>query len=157
MNTKTRPFHLFTIAFLKGSIKTNKRIKIPNIQNISNVKTIGFTFIGFIILVNPKIAIILKIFEPIIFPIKISNSFLIAAEIDAASSGRLVPRAITETEIIRSSTPILKAILEAPLTKNSAPYTNPIDAKITNKKDTNRVTFGLTVSKPFFLFSFLDE
>ena len=49
--------------------------------------------------VNPKTEAILKIFEPIKLPKEIAFSFFKAAIIEAASSGTLVPMAITVTDI----------------------------------------------------------
>ena len=48
---------------------------------------------------------ILKIFDPIMFPIEISNSFLNTATNVVTTSGRLVPIATIVNPIIRSETP----------------------------------------------------
>ena len=79
---------------------------------------------------------ILKIFEPTMLPTAISVSFFKAAEIEAASSGKLVPKATIVTPIIRSLTPHEKAILEAPSIKNLAPIANPTDERTINIADT---------------------
>ena len=60
---------------------------------------------GLTIDVNPITAKILKIFDPIIFPIEISNSFLNTATNVVTTSGRLVPIATIVNPIIRSETP----------------------------------------------------
>ena len=60
---------------------------------------------GLTIDVNPTTAKILKIFDPIIFPIEISNSFLNTATSVVTTSGRLVPIATIVNPIIRSETP----------------------------------------------------
>lgn len=70
---------------------------------------------------NPKTHKMLKIFEPIIFPIDISISFFIAAATDAANSGRLVPSATIVNPITLSLTPIAWAREVAPSTRISAP------------------------------------
>ena len=57
------------------------------------------TEIGLIIEVIPNTDAILKILDPIRFPKEIAFSFLRAAITEAASSGTLVPIAITVTEI----------------------------------------------------------
>ena len=59
---------------------------------------------------------ILNIFEPIIFPIAISVSFLRAAITEVASSGRLVQTATIVSPIISSLIPRLSAICVAPST-----------------------------------------
>ena len=154
---KTIPFHLVIIAFFNGRKNKNNSKEIPIIQKISNFNTIGLTLIVFTILVKPNTASILKILEPIIFPMKMSNSFLKAAAIDVANSGKLVPRAITEIEMILSSMPILVAILVAPVIKKFAPNINPINANATIINDIISLYFGLTDSSLFFLFCFLEK
>ena len=76
-------------------MKSNRAIIIIKIKSGRNV--IQFRFIGFIIEVNPITDKILNKFEPIILPIAMSVSFLIAANTEAASYGRLVPKATIVT------------------------------------------------------------
>ena len=64
--------------------------------------------------------------DPIMFPILMSVSFFSAATTDVANSGTLVPNAIIDTEIIRSSIPKFRANPEAPDTNQWAPKTKPI-------------------------------
>ena len=71
--------------------------------------------------VSPRTPRMLKIFEPMIFPIEMELSFLMAAMSDAANSGILVPTATTVTPITRSETPNCSATLTAPLINNSEP------------------------------------
>ena len=53
----------------------------------------------------PMTAKILKMFEPIIFPTEISNSFLNTATNVVTTSGKLVPMATIVKPIILSETP----------------------------------------------------
>ena len=62
-------------------------------------------FKGFMIDVMPITAKILKMFEPIIFPTEISNSFLNTATNVVTISGKLVPMATIVKPIILSETP----------------------------------------------------
>ena len=55
--------------------------------------------------VNPTTAKMLKIFDPMIFPIEISNSFLNTATKVVTTSGRLVPIATIVNPMILSETP----------------------------------------------------
>ena len=72
-------------------------------DNISG--ELGLTVIGLIIAVIPKTDARLKMLEPIKFPKDIALSFFKAAITEAANSGRLVPIAITVTEMAYSLTP----------------------------------------------------
>lgn len=54
---------------------------------------------------TPKMSVILKMFDPIIFPRAMLVFFLTAATTDAANSGRDVPQAIRVNEIKASLTP----------------------------------------------------
>ena len=66
------------------------------------------------IAVTPKTLKILKILEPIIFPMDISFSFFTAAIMEEANSGILVPIETTVIAITRLLTPKLVAKLTAP-------------------------------------------
>jgi len=63
----------------------------------------------------------LNIFDPIIFPSEMAFSCLIAAIIEAASSGMLVPTATNETDITASLTSKVCAKSMAPSTNHSDP------------------------------------
>ena len=71
--------------------------------------------------VIPKTANTLNIFDPIKFPIASVSSFRIAAMIEAANSGILVPIATRLSDIILSVTPHSLAILTELSTNKSAP------------------------------------
>ena len=71
----------------------------PKSQNILFKILPSITGMGFIIAVRPKTEAILKILDPIRFPSESAFSFLSAAITEAASSGTLVPIAITVTDI----------------------------------------------------------
>ena len=62
-------------------------------------------WLAIIIEVIPITARILKILDPIIFPIEMSNSFLYIATNVVANSGRLVPMATIVNPITLSDTP----------------------------------------------------
>ncbi len=62
-------------------------------------------FNGLTIDVTPITAKMLKIFEPIIFPMEISSSFLNTATNVVTTSGKLVPIATIVRPIILSETP----------------------------------------------------
>jgi len=68
----------------------------------------------------------LKIFEPITFPIAISEFFLKLATTEVISSGRLVPIAIIVRPIKVSETQKERAISVAPFTSISAPQASHI-------------------------------
>lgn len=72
---------------------------------------------GCIIAENPIMIRILRIFEPIIFPMVILVRFLNAATRDVASSGTDVPIAITVKPIILSESPYIFAIATAHSTR----------------------------------------
>jgi hypothetical protein len=111
------------MLFFLGKIdKINIIEAKTNIQIISLSKILESVIkIGLIIVVNPKTEPILKILDPIKFPIEIPFSFLAIAITDVASSGILVPIAITETDITASLTPIDLAKSMALETNHSAP------------------------------------
>ena len=82
---------------------------------------------GLIILVTHRIQKILKIFDPTTFPIAMSVSHFLTAMTEVASSGREVPIATIESQIIRSEIPRAVAISMALSTrsfpqKNNAPH-----------------------------------
>ena len=76
---------------------------------------------GAIIPASDRTRTMLKIFDPIIFPKAISWLFFNALINDAASSGRLVPRAIIVKPITSSDTPSNSAIVWELFTVKSAP------------------------------------
>ena len=80
--------------------------------------------------VKPKTATIFIILEPIILPIINPVSPCFAAAIEAASSGRDVPKATIDIPITRDETPSAMAIPFAPKTKTWAPNPSPIIPKI---------------------------
>ena len=71
--------------------------------------------------VNPITASILKILDPIIFPIEISSSDLYMATSEVTSSGKLVPIATKVRPITLSDTPKYSAKYIELLTNNSDP------------------------------------
>jgi hypothetical protein len=73
------------------------------------------------IAVIPSTEAMLKMLDPIRLPNDKAFSFFRAAITEAASSGTLVPMAITVTEITRSLTPSILATSTAPITNSSAP------------------------------------
>ena len=81
-------------------MKTNKNNNSVIINKIIKSRLIKLgIFIGEITAVIPKIHKILNMFEPTIFPIAKSVSFLNAAVIETTISGREVPIAIIVAEI----------------------------------------------------------
>ena len=76
------------------------------------------TATGVITAAMPRIARILKVFEPIAFPTAISSSFLRAAAIEVASSGSEVPQATIVSPISVSVTPNDLAIVTEEFTNN---------------------------------------
>jgi len=81
------------------------------------------SIMGFIKAETPNMQRILKIFEPMTFPIEMSASFLIAATTDVANSGRLVPRAMIVNPIIKSEAPKILAMVMALFKNKWAPKT----------------------------------
>ena len=78
-------------------------------------------------------AVILRIFEPIIFPTAISAWFFIAAPIVAASSGKLV-MATTVRPIMSSLIPKRTATLIAAYTRSSAATRSSVKPRKVNSK-----------------------
>ena len=95
-------------------------------------KNAGLNGIGDMIPVIPNTNKMLNIFEPIIFPIAISDSCLCAAITLVTSSGKLVPIAMIVSPITRSETPIYRAILHADSTVSVLPHTNATKPNIIN-------------------------
>ena len=87
----------------------------------SNLKNSVATGKGKKVAVAPPIRLKLNKFDPTTFPIQSSFFFAKTADKDAANSGKLVPRAMTETPTKTSLTPILKDNSCAPITRLSAP------------------------------------
>ena len=79
---------------------TNAKPSITQISKDNNLSSI--TCKGWITDVIPRTVKILNTFEPIRFPIEISDSFLNIAMPEATSSGKLVPIEIREMAITRS-------------------------------------------------------
>jgi hypothetical protein len=90
-------------------------------------------------------------FEPTIFPIALSDSFLTAAITEVASSGRLVPPATIVSPITASDTPIIRAMSTAPSTKNLEPKTSSPNPRIVSMTSTKVLSFfsgvGVTVQQ----------
>jgi len=113
----------------------------PNINNkkqeaISTAKSIlviSRTYIGATDALVPTTRKILNRLEPITFPIAISGFFFKAATTEVANSGKEVPAATNVMAITDSLTPKLRAIPEAPSTKNCPPYTKPTNPNTINK------------------------
>ena len=91
-------------------------IDMKSLQNVCEGNSAGA-----IIPASDRTRTMLKIFDPIIFPRAISWLFFNALINDAASSGRLVPRAIIVNPITSSDIPSNSAIVWELLTVNSAP------------------------------------
>ncbi len=93
----------------------------------------GVTAIGRAIPAAPRTARRLNTFEPRIFPIAISDSFLRAACIDAASSGTDVPKATMVAPITISG--ILTALARStpPFTSIAAPAERAASPTMTNR------------------------
>ena len=81
-----------------------------------------FEFNGWIVDVTPNTHKILKILDPIIFPIDIALCFLYAAIAEVASSGRDVPKATMLIPITTSDIPKYLAIKTDPSTNKSKIY-----------------------------------
>ena len=98
-------------------------------------------FNGLIIELTPIINKILKIFEPTMFPIAISEFLLKTAIIDVDNSGREVPNATRVIAIKDWLTPRNKAISTAPSTIHFAPIFKPINPIIIKAEPTNSRQF----------------
>ena len=122
-------------------MKTKSNIEIANIQIISFPNELNSTGMSFTMAVVPRMPKILKMFEPIIFPIEISVSCFRAAIIEVANSGKLVPRAINDIEITLSLTPKFKAIFSAPEINQFDPYMRPTEARVIKSKDFHKGSF----------------
>ncbi len=99
---------------------------------------------------------ILNILLPTILPTSKSDSPFLAAVIVVTSSGKEVPRAIMDSEIILSEMPIVVAMIEAELTTSSLPPTIPARPIIVRRKDLLSLYLGFSVclvSLRFFLAS----
>ena len=114
----------FETASLNLSRKNNPIVNITmNIPciNISD----NSTEMGLINIVIPNTATIFIILEPKIFPMINPVSPCLAAVMDAASSGRDVPKATMDIPITKEETPSAIAIPFAPKTKKWAPIPRP--------------------------------
>lgn len=106
--------------------------------------------------IEPEMAIgrarttqMLKILLPTILPTNRSLSPFLAAVIVVTSSGREVPRAMTEREMMRSEMPTALAMKDAELTTSWLPPTTPRRPAITRKNDLPSLYSGFST----FLFS----
>ena len=88
----------------------------------------------------------LKMLLPTMLPTRRSDSPFLAAEIVVTSSGNEVPKAITESEMIRSEIPMAPAIVLADSTTNSLPPTTPTRPRITKRNDLPSVYWGFSTS-----------
>jgi len=95
---------------------------------------------------------ILKILLPTILPTSRSLSFFLAAAMVVTSSGRDVPRATMESEMIRSEMPMAAAMVEAELTTNWLPATTPTKPMMTMRKDLPSLYWGFSTFLASFLF-----
>ena len=86
------PCHLFITLFLPTNIAKNN-ITLANIVITISPLELLLNGKGRISELTPRIQKILKIFEPTIFPIAISDCFLYAATAEVANSGNDVPTA----------------------------------------------------------------
>ena len=100
---------------------------------------------------------ILKILLPTIFPTRRSDSPFFAAVIVVTNSGREVPIATIEREIIRSEIPIAVAIDEAELTTSWLPAITPARPIKTSRKDFPSLYLGFSTLLASFLFLWARE
>ena len=96
--------------------------------------------------VSPITHRILKRLDPTMLPIAISVSFFMAADIDAASSGRLVPKATMVIPIILWLTPKDEAIFEAPSIRRFAPKARPILDKMIKSTASHKLSVFSSLS-----------
>ena len=94
------------------------------------------------IAVRPRIPRILKMFDPTILPMAISDCFRNAAINEVASSGKDVPTATTVSPINASDTPKVRAIVTAPSTMKRAPNINATSPPITQTSDSHKPRAG---------------
>ncbi len=120
---------------MRGNKTTDEIIK-----NIISKLIIGLNSIGEIIALKASTQRILKIFEPITFPIAISVCFFLAATSEAASSGSDVPRATIVKPIKTSLKPKKRAISEALSTINLPPTNKAIIPPIIYRIDKDVLT-----------------
>jgi len=99
------------------SIDVSRKI-VPPIRIYKSRLNFGLYSIGSIILLIDKTSRMLKILEPITFPIAISLFFFAAATMDVTNSGSDVPAAIMVNPIIFSLTPKLFAMFTLFVTTN---------------------------------------
>ena len=99
---------------------------------------------------KPMTARELNRFDPITLPMAISGAPFFKLAIEAASSGRLVPKAITVKPIISSLTPNAKAMSVAPQTKILELVTSKISPTDTHIiADTNVISSDIVSDSPF--------
>ena len=95
---------------------------------------------------------ILKILLPTMLPMRRSDSCFLAAVIVVTSSGREVPRATMESEMMRSEMPKVVAMVLAELTTSWLPATTPARPIITRRKDLPSLYLGFSTFLASFLF-----
>ena len=95
---------------------------------------------------RPKTIHILKMLLPIIFPTKISCSFLIEEIIAVTNSGSDVPRATIVKEITLSEIPNICAISVALFTTKSLPINMPDRPNVMKMIDFPKLYFGDSAS-----------
>ena len=105
---------------------------------------------GEIIALMARIRLILKILEPTILPIAILFSFLIAAIIEVATSGKEVPNAKIPKPIIVSRIPKYLAKSIDPSVNSLAPKETPIKPMKKNINAFDKDKFCLLFSSTLF-------
>lgn len=95
----------------------------------------GLKCSGAITEVVPRTKSVLKMFDPTMFPIAMSECFLYAAIPVAASSGSDVPSATIVSPIIDSDNPKFCAIVVAPSTTHLLPNPSPANPNIRKRMD----------------------
>ena len=129
MTKKTQP-DVFP-SFLCLYVNNNNKIA-AKIANAPSNKNSALNGIGNIKPAMPRTNSILKMFEPTMLPIAISDSPLRAAIILVTNSGKLVPNATTVNPITRSDIPIYCAISTADSTVILLPNINATIPKMIN-------------------------
>jgi len=109
----------------------NRRAREARIVKGISLKIVeDFAVRGYTIAAAPSISKVLAILEPITFQRASPVCPFIAENIFTKSSGALVPKATIVSPITRDDIPNLFAILDAPLTKKSAPLIKTINQTI---------------------------
>ena len=95
---------------------------------------------------------ILKILLPTMLPTRRSDSPCFAAVMVVTSSGKEVPNATMEREMIRSEIPIALAIALEECTTSSLPPITPMRPRITRMNDLPSLYLGFSTFRASFLF-----